>query len=221
MILALHLPDGFLSLERAALGWLQAALVIAIALRMGVSDRQIPRMGVIAAAVFAAQCIAFPIVGGTSAHLLGAALAAIILGPWAAVLVLTVVVGIEATLLQDGGLLAMGWNLVNMAVFGALLGGVVFSALRNAPGAFVAGFLTAEMGAIAAAQEMGQTIPTSVSLPVMAVSHAVVGLVEGCATAAAFLLLLRARPDAVCANAPGQRLAALIVIACGLVVALL
>ncbi|MCL4862526.1 MAG: energy-coupling factor ABC transporter permease, partial [Caldilineaceae bacterium] len=122
---ALHIPDGFLSTPVALAGWLLAVLVVSYALRQTrdqLGDRQVPLLGVMAAFIFAAQAINFPVAGGTSGHLLGGALAAIVLGPWAAVLVMTAVVGLQALLFQDGGLLVMGWNIINMGVLTAFTG---------------------------------------------------------------------------------------------------
>ena len=107
----LHAPDGFFSLPLAVAGYAIAALVIAFAIhRTGrdLNERMVPMMGVMAAFIFAAQMINFPVAGGTSGHLIGGALAAIILGPWAAIIVMTAVVGLQALLFQDGGLVVLG-----------------------------------------------------------------------------------------------------------------
>ena len=85
-------------------------------------ERQIPLMGVMAAFIFAAQMINFPVAGGTSGHLLGGALAAIVLGPWAGMLVMTSVIAVQALLFQDGGLLVMGANILNMGLLTVLIG---------------------------------------------------------------------------------------------------
>ncbi len=95
----MHLPDGFLSLLVAILFWILSAIVIGIALhksKLTLGERQVPLMGVLAAAIFAGQMLNFTVAGGTSGHLLGAAIAAILLGPWPAVLVMTSVVSIQA-----------------------------------------------------------------------------------------------------------------------------
>src|SRR5210317_1239568 len=107
----MHIPDGFLSIPvSGATGILSlGGIVLAVKrLARAVGDRLIPLMGIMAAFIFAAQMINFPVAGGTSGHLLGGALAAIILGPWAGMLVMTCVVGLQALLFQDGGLLVMG-----------------------------------------------------------------------------------------------------------------
>ena len=123
--LPLHAPDGFFSLPLAIVGYALAALVIAFAIHRTnreLNERMVPMMGVMAAFIFAAQMINFPVAGGTSGHLIGAALAAIILGPWAAILVMTAVVGLQALMFQDGGLVVLGINLINMSIVGVLAG---------------------------------------------------------------------------------------------------
>ncbi|MXY46777.1 MAG: energy-coupling factor ABC transporter permease, partial [Chloroflexi bacterium] len=121
----MHAPDGFFSLPVAIAGYLLAALFIGIAIRQtnkNLNERIVPMMGVMAAFIFAAQMINFPVAGGTSGHLIGGALAAIILGPWAAILVMTAVVGLQALLFQDGGLVVLGVNLLNMSIVSVLAG---------------------------------------------------------------------------------------------------
>ena len=123
--LPLHAPDGFFTLPVAAIGYLISAVFIAIAIHRTnrqLNERLIPTMGVMAAFIFAAQMLNFPVAGGTSGHLVGGALAAIVLGPWAAILVMTAVVGLQALLFQDGGLVVLGINTLNMAILSCLSG---------------------------------------------------------------------------------------------------
>src|SRR5688572_2494478 len=134
---ALHIPDGFLSTPIAVIGWVLAIVMIAMALRQTRSqlgERQVPVLGVMAAFIFAAQAINFPVAGGTSGHLLGGALAAIVLGPWAAVLVMTSVVGLQGLIFQDGGLIVMGWNIVNMGILTAFVGMFIFRLVEGIMG---------------------------------------------------------------------------------------
>ena len=130
----MHVPDGFVSTGTAAATWLASAGSLGYAVRRvnrELNERQIPLMGVTAAFVFAAQMLNFTVAGGTSGHLLGGALAAILLGPWAGMLVLTSVLTVQALLFQDGGLLALGVNGFNMAVVGVLVGWVTYTAMRR------------------------------------------------------------------------------------------
>ena len=121
----LHIPDGFLNLVVSLICWAITALILAIAIsrtNKALGEKQVPLMGVMAAFIFAAQMINFPVAGGTSGHLLGGALAAIILGPWAAMLVMTAVIAVQGLLFQDGGLLVMGANILNMGILTAAIG---------------------------------------------------------------------------------------------------
>ena len=128
----MHIPDGFLSPEVAAGTALVATGAVAIGLRRAGSqldDRVVPLLGVTAAFVFAAQMLNFPVAGGTSGHFLGAALATVLLGPWLACLVLAVVLGTQSFVFADGGVSALGANVVNMGVAGALVtGGLMLAA---------------------------------------------------------------------------------------------
>jgi len=205
----MHIPDGFLSSAVALLGWGLAIILLGAALRQTrrqLGERQVPVMGVLAAFIFAAQAVNFPVAAGTSGHLIGAALAAIALGPWAAVLVMTAVVAVQALLFQDGGLIVMGWNLVNMAGL-AVLGGYASyrGVLRLVGGhrggrlaaAFAAAWVSVEVGAVATAVELAASGTTTLSfgLPAMASVHALIGLGEGVITVGALALLLTARPE--------------------------
>jgi cobalt/nickel transport system permease protein len=159
-----------------------------------------------AAFIFAAQAINFPVAGGTSGHLLGGALAAIVLGPWAAVLVMTAVISLQALLFQDGGLLVMGWNIMNMGVLTALSGAVIYGLVRKGFGqgrtSFIvagaaAAWLTVEAAAVATALELAVSgaSPLRVALPAMAVVHALIGIGEAAITVGALLLIFNTRPD--------------------------
>ena len=132
----LHIPDGFLSPIVALICWAITIVVVSIAIRKtghALGQKQIPLMGIMAAFIFAAQMINFPVPGGTSGHLLGGALAAIALGPWPAVLVMTAVVAVQGLLFQDGGLLAMGANILNMGILTAAVGYGFYRLVANRP----------------------------------------------------------------------------------------
>ena len=203
----LHIPDGFLSAPVAAVGWVLAAALIAAALRQTraqLGERQVPLMGVLAAFIFAAQAINFPIAAGTSGHLLGGALAAILMGPWAATLIMTAVIALQALLFQDGGLLVMGWNLLNMGALTAFFGFGVYKAMGRlvqgsrgrALAAFAAAWVSVEVGAIATAIELALsgTVPLALGLSAMAAVHALIGLGEGLITVGALSFLAAVRP---------------------------
>ena len=116
-MIAMHAPDGFLEPWVAAVTALLSVLVAVAGRRSATAlgDRQVPLAGVAAAFIFAAQMFNFPVASGTTGHLLGGTLAAILLGPWVGTLVVTVVVVVQALMFADGGLTALGYNVLNMA----------------------------------------------------------------------------------------------------------
>jgi cobalt/nickel transport system permease protein len=207
--LGLHIPDGFLSTPVAVVGWLIAVLLIGQALRRTrdqLGERQIPLLGIMAAFIFAAQSINFPVMGGTSGHLLGGALAAIVLGPWSAVLVMTAVIVLQGLLFQDGGLLVMGWNILNMGILTAFTGHLVYLLskrwLGDRPNTLVvagavAAWFSVEVGAWATAIQLAVsgTVPLHLAWPAMTGIHALIGIGEALITLGALTLIARARPD--------------------------
>src|SRR3990172_2493267 len=160
---ALHIPDGFLTPFVSLVGWGLALILLLIAVRQTrrqLADRQVPVMGVMAAFIFAAQAVNFPVAAGTSGHLLGGALAAITLGPWAAALVMTAVIVVQGLIFQDGGLLAMGWNIINMGILTAFTGHLGYSIVQRLAGAGRAGRLAgAGAGAWASVEAGGRPPP--------------------------------------------------------------
>jgi cobalt/nickel transport system permease protein len=130
----LHLPDGFLSLVVSILCWIVTIFLVRTAIARttrSFGERQVPLMGVMAAFIFAAQMINFPVPGGASGHLLGGTLAAITLGPWGGILVMTAVIALQALLFQDGGLLVMGANILNMGILSVAVGYGLYRATLN------------------------------------------------------------------------------------------
>jgi cobalt/nickel transport system permease protein len=230
----LHIPDGFLTPLVAVIGWALALAFIVLAVRRTRSqlgERQVPMMGILAAFIFAAQAINFPVAGGSSGHLVGGALAAVVMGPWAATLIMTAVIAVQGLLFQDGGLLVMGWNILNMGVFAAFTGyaayALVLRLVRESrsgrlAGIFAAGWVSVEVGAIATALELGisGTTPPGLAVPAMAGVHALIGLGEGLISLGAMGFLAAARPELLETGelAPGRRGA--IAVAAGVVVAL-
>ncbi len=204
----LHIPDGFLDLQTSiTTGVISAGVVgyASYALKRRVAPEKIPLMGVAGAFVFAVQMINFPVAGGTSGHLLGAALTAILLGPWAAVLVMTAVLVIQCFVFQDGGALALGANVLNMGVVGALLGYATYASVRKVSrslgvhyaASFLAAWIAVMAGAFLCSLELiifGTAAP-QVVLPAMLGVHALIGVGEGIITVGALALVRRSRPD--------------------------
>jgi cobalt/nickel transport system permease protein len=205
----MHIPDGFLSAEVAAACAVPAAGAVGYGLRRAsreLDERRVPLLGVTAAFVFAAQMLNFPVAGGTSGHFLGAALAAILLGPWLACVVMSVVLVTQSFVFADGGVTALGANVLNMGVIGALLvGGLMVAARAALPrtrGAFLAvsaigAWLAVMAGAAAASVELAVsgTVPLGTVLPAMLGVHALIGIGEGVITAAAVSAVLASRSD--------------------------
>ncbi len=205
----MHVPDGFLSVTVSIVLWVISLVVIAMALRRVKSqlgDREIPIMGVLAAAIFAGQMLNFSVSGGTSGHLLGAAIATILLGPWAAVLVMTSVVSVQALLFQDGGLLAIGANILNMGVIGVFVSHAVYQSVQKIiskyeRGRLLSGFFAAWssifIASLACALELSLsgTSPANIALPAMGGIHALIGIGEGLITVGALAFLSATRKD--------------------------
>jgi cobalt/nickel transport system permease protein len=186
-----------------------AIAAVACGLRVAnvqLDEARVPLLGVLAAFIFAAQMLNFPIAGGTSGHFLGATLAAVLLGPWLACLVLAVVLTVQAFAFADGGISALGANVLNMGVLGALLAGVLVAAawklVPHSRAAFlgivgVVSWLAVMVGAGATGVELAlsDTVPVSTSLPAMLGVHALIGIGEAVIMVAAVSAVLAARPD--------------------------
>lgn len=208
---ALHIPDGFLSISVSILAWIISIIIVGYALRrvsQNLEERQVPVMGVLAAAIFAGQMINFAVAGGTSGHMMGAALATILMGPWAAILIMTSVVSIQALIFQDGGLLVLGANLFNMAIVGVAVAYMVYKSLLKVAGdtrkgilisGFGAAWVSVLLAALSVALQLvaSGTSPARLVIPAMAGVHALIGIGEGLITAGALVFLLSARPDLV------------------------
>lgn len=154
----MHIPDGFLSTPVWATLNLSSAPTLAYLARRAQREfdhHKIPLMGVMGAFVFAAQMINFPVGNGTSGHLLGGALLSFTLGPAAAAMVMTAILATQALVFQDGGLLALGANVFNMAIAGVLAGYLPYLLLRGAKAAvFFGGFLSVLVSATLALVEL-------------------------------------------------------------------
>jgi cobalt/nickel transport system permease protein len=202
----MHIPDSFLSVPVSVVCWVITALALAVAVsktNQALGEKQIPLMGVMAAFIFAAQMINFPILGGTSGHLLGGALAAIMLGPWAGMLVMTAVIAVQALLFQDGGMTVMGANILNMGLVTATIGYGIYRSTSNQPkpiklfAAGVAAWLSVVAGATLSSFEiwLSGNAELKVILPAMLIVHALIGLGEATITVAALSFIMRMRPD--------------------------
>jgi cobalt/nickel transport system permease protein len=207
----MHIPDGFLSHGINAATFVVSSGACAYGVRKvnrSFGEKEVPLMGVTAAFIFSAQMLNFPVAGGTSGHFLGAIFSSVLLGPWASLILMTVVIVVQCLGFADGGLTALGSNIFNMGVIGSLGGYGIFIALytlfqRSQKGFFVAlaisSWFSIVMGASAAAVELAisGTSPLIIVLPAMAGVHAVIGIGEAVITTAALSLILKTRPDLV------------------------
>lgn len=202
----LHIPDGFLNVTVSVICWVISIILIGMAVsktNKSLGEKQVPLMGIMAAFIFAAQMINFPVAGGTSGHLLGGALAAIVLGPWAGMLVMTAVVAVQGLLFQDGGLLAMGANILNMGLITAAIGYGLYRSVMNASQttklavAGVAAWLSVMAGALATSLQLWLSGTSNLQAVVIAMLgvHALIGLGEALITVAALSFVFRTRPD--------------------------
>jgi cobalt/nickel transport system permease protein len=204
----MHIPDGFLTNRIAvSLDVISGASILFSAkrLKMDFAGRMVPIMGVLAAFVFTAQMINFPILGGTSGHLIGGSLLAILLGPMAAFLTMTTVVIAQALFLQDGGLIALGANIFNIGAITCFSGYAVYRLLGggNSGGkrllftGFLAGWTSMMLSAAGCALMMSISgaIPLRIGLTAMLGYHAIVGVFEGMLTAGVLSFLFKVRPD--------------------------
>jgi len=222
----MHIPDGLMDPLVAGLGWVEFMVVAAVAIYMSgkrVKDKDLPRIAVLCAGVFVAQMLNFPVGGGTTGHLVGGALLAIMIGPVIAVVGMTVILLIQALMFGDGGLTAFGLNALNMAIIAPLAGWGVYSMIRPllsrqdatpGPGTTFTAGEAAAIGAgawasvcIAAAacaaelavsyQISGGTygIAATVSIPAMLGYHAIIGVGEAIITVGVAAYVLKVAPE--------------------------
>jgi cobalt/nickel transport system permease protein len=234
-ITPMHIPDGFLSLPVSIVLWVVAILLLGIALKkttQQLQERQVPLMGVLAAAIFAGQMLNFSVTGGTSGHLLGTALAVILLGPWPALLVMSSVVAVQALIFQDGGVLALGANLFNMAIVGTFVAYAVYTPLlrlfkRRTWGPLLAGFTAAWSSIFIASLScalqlaLSGTSPANIAVPAMAAIHALIGVGEGIITIGALGLILATRKDLLQTSATNSSVSRGVLVGGGMLAVLL
>lgn len=213
----MHIPDGFLNTQTWVPAWIVSAGGIGYSLKMAarmVRDRFIPLMGVMAAFIFAAQMLNFPVMGGTSGHFLGGVLAAVLLGPYAGAVVISVVLLVQCLVFQDGGLTTLGANIFNMAMIGTIAAYFIFKLLRMVFGqkgflaaVAVAAWLSVMFASIACSFELALsgTSPLSIALPAMTGVHSLIGLGEAVITVLVVGFVSKVRPDLLYGLNPGSK----------------
>lgn len=212
----LHIPDGFLSLAISLLFWALTVGAVGMAVRAvgdSLGERQIPLVGVLAAGIFAAQMLNFPVAGGTSGHMLGGALAGIVLGPWAGILAMTAVIGVQALVFQDGGLVVMGANIFDMGILTVLVGYGVYRIVANQSKrvrlavAGVAAWLSTMAATLMASLQiwLSGNADATILFPTMIGVHALIGIGEALLTVGALSFMMTARADLLTAEAVKER----------------
>ena len=217
----MHVPDGILDAPTSVGTAVVAVVGVGLALRGArreLDDRTAPLAGLVALFIFATQMLNFPIGAGTSGHLLGGALAAVLVGPWTATLAITVVLLVQATLLADGGITALGTNITLMGIVGVWVGWLVFVLLRQVlpkrpfsvvPAAAVAALVSVPTAALAFsllfAVGGAADVPFSTVATAMVGVHSVIGIGEAAITALALSSIVAVRPDLVHGARPSLR----------------
>ncbi len=190
----MHIPDGFLDPYMSAATYAAFLGYTAYSLRRiggALDPSRASLVTVLAAGIFAAQMLNWPIPGGTSLHFVGGGLAGILLGPYLGFLAMFMVLLVQTLVFHDGGITALGANMLNMGIVAVLAGHYVYRGLRTRLGdfaaAFLGGWLSITLAGLAAGLEIGFS-PSfgyyiDVTVPVMTIWHAVLGVIEGLATA--------------------------------------
>ncbi len=207
----MHIPDGFLTLNVIIPAFIITILFWTISIKkIKLTDQQVPIMGLLTALFFAAMMMNYPIIGGTTAHLLGGASIGLILGPFAGCISVTIIIVLQAFLFGDGGLTTLGANVLNMGIIGVFIPCAIFLAsnkvfkIKTTTSLYATIFISAFVGdvlaAIAAGTELGLSAPTfqyglSVAVPAMAINHSIIGVAEGIVTVILIGTLLKLRPD--------------------------
>ncbi|NGN68789.1 cobalt ABC transporter permease [Streptomyces sp. A7024] len=209
----MHVPDGFIDAPVSVATGAVAAAAVAVSLRGArreLDERTAPLAGLVAAFIFAVQMLNFPVAAGTSGHLLGGALAAILVGPYTGVLCVSVVLIMQAVLFADGGLTALGVNITNMAVVTVVVAYLLFRGLlRVLPkgrtsltaASFVAALISVPAAALAftGMYALGGTADVAIGKVAVAMGgvHVLIGIGEAAITAATVSAVAAVRPDLV------------------------
>lgn len=206
----MHIPDSFLSAPVCLGTYCLAGAGLALASRRVTevwNDRTVPLVGVMSAFVFAGQMVNFPVAGGTSGHLLGGLLAAVLLGPHAGALVIATVLTIQCLFFQDGGITTLGANLLNLALVGVYAGYGAFRLIAHwlpgtRSGAFgiaIGAWCSVVAASAVCALELAAsgTAPLRLVLPAMIVTHALIGVGEALITLAVVSVVQKVRPDLI------------------------
>lgn len=209
----MHIPDGFLDLATATITYTMFIVYTGYAfhkVKLKISAEKISLISVLAAGIFAAQMLNWPLPGGTSLHFVGGALAGILLGPWLGFLTMFLVLLVQCLIFHDGGITALGANMINMAIIDVLIGYIIYKVFMKAFGkknsvrafaAFLGGWLGITLAGIACGVEIGVSkqfiYGIGITVPIMGVWHAILGIIEGAVTAFVVLYVAKKAPHLV------------------------
>ncbi len=209
----MHIPDGFIDIPTSASFGLLAVAGTAVALKKAkteLDDRTAPMAGLTAVFIFAVQMLNFPVAAGTSGHLLGGALATVLVGPYAASLAVTVVLGVQALLFADGGLSALGLNVFNLSIVAVLVSHLVFVTVKKVMpksrgsipiAAAIAALISVPVSASAFALQYAVggtgTAPASTVFAAMFSTHILIGIGEALITMVTVSAIISTRSDLV------------------------
>ncbi|MBU1007268.1 MAG: energy-coupling factor ABC transporter permease [Candidatus Omnitrophica bacterium] len=209
----MHIPDGFLAANTWVPAWIVSMGGLGYCIKrvsVFLKDKTVPLMGVMAAFIFAAQMLNFPVAAGTSGHLLGGVLAVVLLGPYAGAIVIAVVLAVQCLVFQDGGLTALGANIFNMSFIGAMGGYIIYNVIKNLIGGnkgiiigtAAAAWASVVLASSACAVELAVsgTSPLRIALPAMALVHMLIGIGEAFISVVVVSFVLKTRPDLIYNN---------------------
>lgn len=207
----MHIPDGWLSLIVSVSAFIITAIFWFISFRkIKLAEQQVPMMGLLTALFFAAMFANYPVLFGTTAHLLGAAVIGLILGPFAGCISMTIILVLQALLFGDGGIVSLGANVLNMGVIGVFIPCILFYGLNRAfklkskstilGVVFISAFIGDLLAAVGAAVELSLSYGVfpyalNVTLPAMFINHSIIGVAEGVVSVIIVGTLLKLRPD--------------------------
>jgi cobalt/nickel transport system permease protein len=212
----MHIPDGLLDPVTTVILWIVTIVVLIISFKKignvfedEDSEKLIPYIGVLAATIFAFQFVNYPVPGGTSGHLVGGTLVGVILGPWAAVIVIFMILVVQA-LFGDGGITAIGANTFNMGIIGGIVGFYIVKlcvkilnktnlkketkvTVSTAIGSYIAIVLAAFFAGVEIG--IGGAIPINIIVPIMVFWHLLIGIGEAAISALIVYFIYRAKPE--------------------------
>jgi cobalt/nickel transport system permease protein len=196
----MHIPDGFLDIKTlATTNLISISFLFYVSRRISklILPERIPLMGIASAFVFTIQLIAFPVISGTSVHLLGSVLISVLLGPGSGFLIISSALILQSILFQHGGLISLGANIFNIGIIGCFLGYLIYRIYPSKILAAISSFLTTIIGAFFCVIELyiSQRIDFKVGLVAMLLSHLIIGIIEGAMTFLVLLAIERTRPD--------------------------